>query len=288
MLRAEQPRGATPGTFAVLNRCELQQKGGHVTGLLFDAGQILPLSFNGVMDKESSDWAVSKTETVAPTTATPSDLDAWKFSGIYEFETEDEDCLTKKGLMKTDQQRSPEERLGLLKSPDVRARTQQQYEHQKSRFWENICPPRKARLVVDAVAGNRPIFNVHFGTFVTHHVVGSKWDSKRFDSVTPNGDTTGPNAGMFKIDGEIEQDGSLKFILYKPNIGKTGRLWPVVDSPKSWMTVDSFHAVKQLDVYCHLDIAPAEHCASWKERDKKWEEYWIEAWKQIQKWIQLQ
>ena len=43
--------GTTPGTFAVLNRCELQRRGGHVSGLLFDAGQILPQSFNGVMDK---------------------------------------------------------------------------------------------------------------------------------------------------------------------------------------------------------------------------------------------
>src|SRR5262249_52393844 len=61
--------GTTPGTFAVLNRCELQRRGGHVTGLLFDAAQILPLSFNGVIDKESSDWAMSKAETGAADTA---------------------------------------------------------------------------------------------------------------------------------------------------------------------------------------------------------------------------
>ena len=279
--------GTTPGTFAVLNRCELQRRGGHVTGLLFDAGQILPLSFNGVTDKESSDWAISKTDSVATTTATPPDLDAWKFSGIYEFETEDEDCLTKKGLMKSYKQRSPDETLGLLISQDARARTQHQYEDQKSGFWENVCPPRKARLVVDTVAGDRPIFNVDLGTFITHHVIGPKWDGKRFHSVTPNGDTTGPNAGMFKIDGEMEPDGSLKFFLYKPNVGRTGRLWPVAGSPKIWMTVDQFHAVKQLDAYCHLDIAPPEHCASWKDKDKKWEEYWLEVWKQTQKSLQL-
>jgi hypothetical protein len=278
--------GTTPGTFAMLNRCELQRRGGHVTGLLFDASQILPLSFNGIMDKDSSDWTTSKTESVE-TTVSPSDLDALKFSGIYEFEREDEECLTKKGLMKSDKQRSPDERLGLI-SQDLRVRTQQQYENQRSGSWENVCPPRKARLVVDAVAGDRPIFNVHFGTFVAHHVVGPKWDGKRFHSVTPNGDTTGPNAGMFKIDGEMEEDGSLNFFLYKPNVGKTGRLWPVVGSPKIWMTVDRFHAVKQLDAYCHLDIAPPEHCASWKDKDKKWLEYWIEVWKQNQKWLQLQ
>src|SRR5208282_712180 len=92
--------GTTPGTFAVLNRCELQRRGGHVTGLLFDAAQILPLSFNGVMDKESSEWATSRAESVAADTASPADADRWKFSGIYEFEKDDEDCLTKKGLMK--------------------------------------------------------------------------------------------------------------------------------------------------------------------------------------------
>jgi hypothetical protein len=76
--------------------------------------------------------------------------------------------------------------------------------------------------------------------------------------------------------------------LYKPNIGRTGRLWPVVGSPKIWMTVDRFHAVKQLDAYCYLDIAPPEHCTSWKDKNKKWETYWIDVWNQNQKWPQLQ
>jgi hypothetical protein len=278
--------GTTPGTFAVLNGCALQRRRGHVTGLLFDAGQILPLSFNGVMDEDSSDWATSKTDSIDAPLPTTVDLDAWKFSGIYEFETEDEDCLTKKGLMKNHNQRSPDETLGLIAS-DARARTQRQYEEQKHGFWEKVCPTRRARLVVDAVAGNRPIFNVDHGSFVTHHVIGPKWDGKRFHSVTPNGDTTGPNAGMFMIDGEIEPNGSLNFFLYKPHVGKTGRLWPVAGSPTIWTTVDRFHASKQLDAYCHLDIAPSEHCATRKEKDKKWEEYWIEAWKQNHKWLQL-
>lgn len=278
--------GMTPGTFAVLNRCELER--GRVIGLLFHSGRILPLSFYGVMEQESSDWAISKLDSVASNTATPIEPDAWKFSGIYEFETEDDDCLMKKGLMKGPKQLSQDERLGLLSSQDARVRTQQQYREQKLKFWEKVCPPRKARLVVDTVAGDRPIFNVHFNTFVTHHIVGPKWDGKRFASVTPNGDTTGPNAGMFKIEGEMGQDGSLKFFLYKPNIGRTGRLWPVVGSPKIWMTVDRFHAVKQLDTYCHLDIAPPEHCTSWKDKNKKWETYWIDVWEQNQKWLQLQ
>ena len=96
-------------------------------------------------------------------------------------------------------------------------------------------------------------------------------------SVTPNGDTTGPHLGMFKIDGEISPDGSLDFFIFKPHLGKTGRLWPVVGLPKVWMTVDRFHAVKKLDVYCYLHIRPDKDCISWKHQD--WDGYLHEVWK---------
>lgn len=285
--------GTTPGTFVLLNRCELLR--GYVTGLIFNAGQIVPLNFHGSIDRDSSDWDQSGTESALPSTGGPSAKEAamsmtassansgavtpWDFSGIYEFEMEDEDCLTRRGLMKSYKQRSPEEMLGYI-LPESRRLTRQQQMVQPSRYWEKVCPPRKARLVVDAVAGDTPIYNLDHGTFVTHYVIG-KWDGHHFHSVTPNGDTTGPNRGMFKIDGEINPNGSLDFFLFEPNLGKTGRLWPVSGSPKIWMTVEPFHALKKLDVYCYLGIRPKKDCVSWDGQD--WDGYLYEVWKQTQK-----
>jgi hypothetical protein len=272
--------GTTPGTFAILNACELLW--GRVKGLIFVAGQTVPLSFSGKidLDLDSSDWDQSGTVSARPSTRGPSDqevaMKAWEFSGIYEFAMEDEDCLIKKGLMK----RAPIETLGDIASESQRMRTRQQYIAQPNRYWEKVCPHRKALLVVDAVAGETPIYNLDQGSFVSHHVIGPSpsWDDSepRFYSVTPNGDTTGPNLGMFKIDGEINPDG-LRFFIFRPHQGKTGRLWPVADSPKIWMTVDRFHAVKKLDVYCYLHIRPDKDCILWNRRD--WDGYLHEFWK---------
>ena len=289
--------GTTPGTFALLNTCELLW--GRVNGLIFGASQIVPLSFSGEIDGDSSDWDQSGTASARPSTKGPSDqevaisttdsaatsttgtmskVNPWGFSGIYEFDMEDEDCLIKKGLMKDYEQRTPIERLGHITS-DARTRTRQQQIEQPSRYWEKVCPHRKALLVVDAVASDTPIYNLDHGSFVSHHVIGPSWDASqtRFYSVTPNGDTTGPHLGMFKIDGEISPDGSLDFFIFKPHLGKTGRLWPVVGLPKVWMTVDRFHAVKKLDVYCYLHIRPDKDCISWKHQD--WDGYLHEVWK---------
>jgi len=212
------------------------------------------------------------------TTGTLPKVNRWDFSGIYEFEMEDEDCLIKKGRMKGYKQRTPIETLGDIAS-DLRMRTRQQQKAQPNRYWEKFCPPHKALLMVDAVAGDRPIYNLDQGSFVSHHVIGPSWDASqtRFYSVTPNGDTTGPNLGMFKIDGEINPNGSLDFFIFRPHRGKTGRLWPVVGLPKIWMTVDRFHAVKKLDVYCYLHIRPDKDCILWKRQD--WDGYLAEFWK---------
>jgi hypothetical protein len=285
--------GTTPGTFAVLNRCELLK--GHVEGLIFDWNQFVPLSFHGLMEEDASDWertaaAPAPTSTdetndrdlAAPTTdsrTAMSKVKAWDFSGIYEFEIEDEDCLIKRGFMKPYQQRSWDETVGHIQ-PDVRLRTRQQQKAQPNKYWESICPSRRGRLMVDAFAGDSPIYNLDHGSFVSHHIIGPKWDGQReFQSITPNGDTTGPTGGMFKIDGKIELDGSLEFYVFKPNVGKSGRLWPVAGSPKIWTTLHRFHAEKKLDVYCQLHIRP--DCAKWKHQD--WTGYLSKAWEETQK-----
>ena len=292
--------GTTPGTFVILNRCELLQEG-HLNGVIFEGSQIMPLSFNGSIDQDSSDWDQSDTMPTLPSTrepsaqevatsltdsaATPAEVarlkvDPWDFSGIYEFDVEDEDCLTKKGLMKNYKELSENEALGYI-APELRIYTRQQRTAQPNRYWEKLCPPRKATLVVDALAGETPIYILDQGSFVTHHVIG-QWNGKRrFHSVTPNGDTTGPNRGMFKIEGEINLDGSLDFFVFKPNLGKTGRLWPVASSSKIWTTIDPFHAVKKLDVYCHLHIRPDKDCVLWNRQD--WTGYLHKTWKETQK-----
>lgn len=86
--------GTTPGTFVILNRCELLQ--GHLNGVIFQGGQIVPLSFTGKIDQDLFDWDQSNTISALP--STKESAQTWDFSGIYEFDMEDEDCLTKKVL----------------------------------------------------------------------------------------------------------------------------------------------------------------------------------------------
>jgi len=78
--------------------------------------------------------------TSSATVALPK-VDPWDFSGIYEFETEDEACLTKKGLMKLYEQRSSNETLGYI-LPELKMLTRQQQIAQPNKYWETVCPPR--------------------------------------------------------------------------------------------------------------------------------------------------
>src|SRR5262249_18119170 len=69
--RRRAASGTTPGTFALLNTCELLR--GRVHGLIFGASQIVPLSFSGEIDGDSSDWDQSGTVSALPSTKGPSD-----------------------------------------------------------------------------------------------------------------------------------------------------------------------------------------------------------------------
>jgi hypothetical protein len=81
---------------------------------------------------------------------------------------------------------------------------------------------------------------------------------------------------MFKIDGVIK-DSSLEFFIFRPNLGKTGRMWPLSGSPRTWITLDPFHAEKKIDIYCQLDIRSKEECRPWKDQD--WKGYLKEMWR---------
>ena len=242
---------------------------------------MLPQSLSGIEDAGSAtDW-LSDLEVTPPAPRTNSvvdslQVDPWQFSGIYEFETADENCLRQKGFMNPNGAESPASRT----PPKPQRRPHPDKDPNDS------CPLRKGWLVVDAMAGDTPIYNLDHGSFVSHHLIGPKWDGRdHFQSVTPNGDTTGPTAGMFKIEGEVRPDGTLNFYLLRPNIGKTGRLAPEPGSsdkewPRVWKTIAPIHAVKQLDVYCHLHIRAKDDCASW---NKNWTEYLNEARKQTRR-----
>jgi hypothetical protein len=285
--------GTTPGTFALLNRCALAN--GNVDGLIFDGNLIVPLSFKGDIDQ---DWferdisgtlppdlakmgpkaralAISKEDVKSSPAADPAPTDSakWDFSGIYEFEMEDEPCLIKHRFMKKYQDRSPEEMLGLV--PEE-MQTHMLEMRKSKKHLEKTCPPTKGWLVIDAVAGDMPIFLLGHGSFVSHHLAATNWeDGKQFHSITPNGDTTGPNGGMFKIDGVIK-DGRLHFYVFRPNLGKTGRMWPVTGLANRWIALEPFVAEKKRDIYCHLNMSPT-NCDEWNKKD--WDSYIEEMWK---------
>jgi len=288
----------TPATLAILNKCELRK--GHFQGLLFGGSQVLPQDLFGSADGNSTtDWigdvagtppTSSKDSTVDKQEVDPvgvpfstlsvadkPQVDPWEFSGIYEFEADDENCLRQKGFMKLEG--SDSLAPGLL--------AKQRRKAGPSKDPNQNCPLRKGWLIVDAKAGDPPIYNLDHGSFVSHHLIGPKWDGgARFQSVTPNGDTTGPTAGMFKIEGEVQPDGTLNFYLLRPNIGKIGRLAPEQGAsdkewPKVWKTVAPIHAVKQLDAYCHLHIRDNDDCASWNNKD--WTEYLSQARKETRR-----
>jgi hypothetical protein len=241
--------GTTPGTFVIVNMCQLQND--YINGLFFNGNQPIPLWFYGQEDGRSrTNWptdlevsaansmstgapgdlkhptASNSRSDVSPNNAAPTDFDRLKFSGIYEFDTEDEVCLANIGLMQRYEQRPPSEKLGKL-PPYAEERAN----IERVKFWERRCPPLKGRLIVVAWNGGPPIHNLDHGTHVSHHVIGSQPivlpgdGTYRFQSMTPNGDTTGPNNGMFKIDGRFyPQDESLDFFVVRPNLGMTGRL----------------------------------------------------------------
>jgi hypothetical protein len=189
-LKAAEKVGAA--AFALLNRCELLS--GKIKGLIFDGNLIVPLSFEGKIDQEWSmndkggtppaipamrgrkaqDIAASATD-FAPTNppnklevglATDTRIEAarFNFSGIYEFEMEDEACLIKKGLMKSYQERSPGEMLGPVPR-DALMRMRQMTRPDK--YWERACPHDKGWLIVDAVSGDVPTYLMGHGSFVT-------------------------------------------------------------------------------------------------------------------------
>src|SRR5262249_16118614 len=129
--------------------------------------------------------------------------------------------------------------------------------------WESRCPPRKGRLVIIAwERGTPPIYNLDHGTFVSHHMIGPQWHGGlHFESMTPNGDTTGPSNGIFKIIGDVNPDTTalhdpgktaLFFHVLKPNVGKSGRLLPIDGRSKIWATYAPFEAKKRLDIYCKV------------------------------------
>jgi hypothetical protein len=282
----------------------------HIKGLFFNGNQPIPLWFSGQEDRRSRrNWPIdpevsasNSTSTSDPkrpmapdtdataTTAAPRELDPLKFSGIYEFDAEDEVCLVNIGLMRSYEQRPPSEKLGKMPADAERPPSVELV-----RSWERRCPPLKGRLVVVSWDGLPPLYNLDHGTHVSHHVIGSQpviipnWDSTyRFQSMTPNGDTTGPNSGMHKIEGRFySQDGSLDFFVVRPNLGMTGRLRPLdrpAGRPMSWTTYEAFHAKKRLDFYCKIGLRSERECDGW---NKDWDEYLLEAWKQHEKLMDL-
>jgi hypothetical protein len=299
--------GTTPGTFAIVNMCQLGND--YINGLLFMGNQPIPLWFFGRKDeRSSSSWpadtevsasnATSSGATADPRQPVASDtspdaspsvaieFDRLKFSGIYEFDTEDEVCLVNNGLMKVYDKRPASEKLGKLPADPGRA-----VSREVIRSWERSCPPLKGRLVVVAADGCPPIYNLDHGTHVSHHVIGGEPviipnldKTYRFQSLTPNGDTTGPNNGMFKIDGTFyPQDGSLEFFVVRPNLGMTGRLRPLdrpAGRPMIWETFKPFHASKRLDFYCKIGLRSEKDCDG---MNKEWDGYLLAAWNQHEK-----
>jgi hypothetical protein len=291
--------GTTPGTLVMLNACELQED--RIMGLIFNSNQMVPLFFfsegkenPGTVGRGDSKLSAVSMQSGAAggrrdkalnegtnsDDATPSKLDPLDFSGVYEFDTEDEVCLRKFGFMKSDKQRTPAETLGAFEL------TERQKTTLPVKPWESRCPPRKGRLVVIAWEGGTPIFNLDHGTFISHHIVGPPWDGLPYlQSMTPNGDTTGPNSGMFKIIGSFNfKEKSFDFHVLKPNVGKTGRLLPVDGRPGIWATFEPFRAKKRLDIDCRVGIQQGRVC---DQSNKDWDGYWTEAWNQKQKWLGL-
>jgi hypothetical protein len=303
--------GTTPGTFAIVNMCQLEND--YINGLFFMGNQPIPLWFFGRKDEGTSgSWPIdaevsasnstSTSATIDPEPPVASDtspdaspaaatgFDRLKFSGIYEFDAEDEVCLVSAGLMEEYQKRPPSEKLGMLPADPGRAPSRESI-----KSWEHHCPLLKGRLVVVAADGLSPIYNLDHGTYVSHHVVGGEPviipnvdKTYRFQSLTPNGDTTGPNNGMFKIDGTFySQDGSLDFYVVRPNLGMTGRLRPLdrpAGRPMIWETFKPFHARKRLDFYCKIGLRSEKDCDG---LNKEWDEYLLAAWNQHEKLMNM-
>lgn len=68
--------------------------------------------------------------------------------------------------MKNYKEFSENEALGDI-APELRVFTRQLEMEHPNRYWEKLCPPRKAMLVVDALAGETSIYNLDHGSFVT-------------------------------------------------------------------------------------------------------------------------
>jgi hypothetical protein len=295
--------GTTPGTFAIINMCQLQND--QINGLLFNGNLPLPLWFHGKEEKRSRiGWSADVT--VAPSNQTeiasdtesdatsiaavPREFDRLKFSGIYGFDAEDEVCLADKKLMLPYHERSAPERLGVLTPGQER-----QLSAKQVKSWERRCPRLKGSLVVVAWDDGVPIYNFDHGTHVSHYLVGTlpvmvskSGGLYTFQSTTPNGDTTGPNTGMSKIDGKFDsKNESIDFFVFRPNSGKMGRLRPV-DQPsgrsRSWATYAPFHATKRLDIYCKIGLRSERDCNG---RNKNWDAYLHEIAKQRDKLIGL-
>ena len=61
--------------------------------------------------------------------------------------------------MKNYKEFSENEALGDI-APELRVFTRQLEMEHPNRYWEKLCPPRKAMLVVDALAGETSIYNL--------------------------------------------------------------------------------------------------------------------------------
>jgi hypothetical protein len=294
--------GTTPGTFAIVNMCQLQND--QINGLFFHGNMPFPLWFHGKEEKRSRiRWPGHVT--VAPSNQTamasaqsdatlmaaiPREFDRLKFSGIYEFDAEDEVCLADNKFMLPYHERSAPERLGVL-TPDQ----ERQLGTKQVNSWERHCPPLKGRLVVVAWDDGVPIYNFDHGTHISHHLVGTlpvmvpkSGGLYTFQSTTPNGDTTGPNTGMYKIDGLFDpKAGSIDFFVFRPNLARTGRLRPLdqrTGRPQGWATYAPFHATKRLDIYCKIELRSERDCDGW---NKNWDAYLGEIAKQREKLIGL-
>jgi hypothetical protein len=132
--------GPTPGSFAVLNKCELLKN--HVDGVLFNGSQIVPQRFLGAVDTAFLHFDLDRDENYVPTVP-PRDqgeVDPWDFSGFYEFDAPDFYCLKVNEFMPKDFDYIP---IMNTKGLPKRGRKDPR----------RICPRLKGYLVVDAHGG---------------------------------------------------------------------------------------------------------------------------------------
>jgi hypothetical protein len=140
--------GPTPGSFAVLNKCELPKR--HVEGVLFHGTQILPQNFFGVvdaflpqlgLDAPEKEPASDQDPAASPTEAreiAQVESDRWDFSGHYEFTIPDYYCLNQNDPAKSGKAKHSR-RTATTKDPG------------------KVCPKIKGHLVADAVMAETPI-----------------------------------------------------------------------------------------------------------------------------------